>query len=33
MTFRELQALPAAARGVLAEVVLEFHPELKPSDD
>jgi len=33
MTFRELLALPAAARGVLAEVVLEFHPELKPGEE
>jgi hypothetical protein len=33
MTFRELLALPASARETVLDVVLEHHPELRPSDD
>lgn len=32
MTFRELLALPVAARDVVQDVVLEFHPELREKD-
>lgn len=32
MNLRELLALPVAARDVVQDVVLEFHPELREKD-
>jgi len=33
MSLRELLAFPSAARDVVQDVVLEFHPELREKDD